>query len=135
MSLVRGLWRGMLVGVAALGFSSFSLAAEFTLRLHSFEPPQGTSLSQTIVPWAKRIEAASNGRVRIKIFPAMQLGGKPPELYNQVKDGVVDIAWTVLGYTPELGTAFATIIHSGQSLMFIVTGAIGMIYLYVARNK
>ena len=104
MSLVRGLWRGMLVGVAALGFSSFSLAAEFTLRLHSFEPPQGTSLSQTIVPWAKRIEAASNGRVRIKIFPAMQLGGKPPELYNQVKDGVVDIAWTVLGYTPGLFT-------------------------------
>lgn len=48
---------------------------------------------------------------------------------------LVSKALTVLGYTPELGTAFATIIHSGQSLMFIVTGAIGMIYLYVARNK
>ncbi|MCK6410705.1 MAG: TRAP transporter substrate-binding protein, partial [Thauera sp.] len=30
----------------------------------------------------------------------MQLGGKPPELYDQAKDGVADIVWTVLGYTP-----------------------------------
>ncbi|MEZ5801485.1 MAG: TRAP transporter substrate-binding protein DctP [Nitratireductor sp.] len=26
--------------------------------------------------------------------------GKPPELIDQVKDGVVDIAWTVVGYSP-----------------------------------
>jgi TRAP-type C4-dicarboxylate transport system substrate-binding protein len=30
----------------------------------------------------------------------MQLGGKPPELFDQAKDGVVDLIWTVLGYTP-----------------------------------
>lgn len=48
---------------------------------------------------------------------------------------LVSKALTVLGYTPELGTAFATIIHSGQSLMFIITGAIGMVYLYVARKR
>jgi TRAP-type C4-dicarboxylate transport system substrate-binding protein len=30
----------------------------------------------------------------------MQLGGKPPELVSQVTDGVVDIIWTVIGYTP-----------------------------------
>ncbi|WP_416900230.1 MAG: TRAP transporter substrate-binding protein [Minwuia sp.] len=30
----------------------------------------------------------------------MQLGGKPPELVQQATDGVVDIIWTVLGYTP-----------------------------------
>ena len=30
----------------------------------------------------------------------MQLGGAPPQLFDQAKDGVADITWTVLGYTP-----------------------------------
>jgi len=29
----------------------------------------------------------------------MQLGGTPPQLIDQIKDGVVDIGWTVAGYT------------------------------------
>jgi len=30
----------------------------------------------------------------------MQLGGKPPQLIDQVRDGVVDLVWTLPGYTP-----------------------------------
>ena len=30
----------------------------------------------------------------------MQLGGAPPQLVDQVRDGVVDLIWTVAGYTP-----------------------------------
>ena len=30
----------------------------------------------------------------------MQLGGKPPELIDQVRTGAVDIIWTLPGYTP-----------------------------------
>jgi len=30
----------------------------------------------------------------------MQLGGRPPELMDQAIDGVADIVWTVVGYTP-----------------------------------
>jgi TRAP-type C4-dicarboxylate transport system substrate-binding protein len=29
----------------------------------------------------------------------MQLGGTPPQLYDQVRDGVADIVWTLPGYT------------------------------------
>ena len=32
----------------------------------------------------------------------MSLGGAPPELISQVRDGVVDLIWTVNGYTPGL---------------------------------
>ncbi len=53
-----------------------------------------------IEPWAKSIEEASDGRIAFEIFPAMALGGKPPELYSQVRDGVADVVWTVTGYTP-----------------------------------
>ena len=30
------------------------------------------------------------------------LGGRPPELISQVRDGVVDLVWTLNGYTPGL---------------------------------
>jgi TRAP-type C4-dicarboxylate transport system substrate-binding protein len=30
----------------------------------------------------------------------MQLGGKPPELMDQAIDGIADIVWTVVGYSP-----------------------------------
>src|SRR3546814_3099088 len=30
----------------------------------------------------------------------MQLGGKPPQLYDQVRDGVADVVWTLPSYTP-----------------------------------
>ena len=30
----------------------------------------------------------------------MQLGGKPPQLFDQARDGIVDVAWTLLSYTP-----------------------------------
>jgi TRAP-type C4-dicarboxylate transport system substrate-binding protein len=55
-----------------------------------------------IEPWCKRIEAASKGRIKIDVYPSMSLGGKPPELVRQARDGVVDLIWTVNGYTPGL---------------------------------
>ena len=53
-------------------------------------------------PWAKRIEEDSGGRIKIEIYPSMSLGGTPPQLFRQARDGVVDIIWTVNGYTPGL---------------------------------
>lgn len=77
-----------------------TLAQETVLRVHQMLPPQATIPSKAIEPWAKRIEAASEGRIKIELYPSMQLGGAPPQLFDQAKDGVVDIIWTVLGYTP-----------------------------------
>ncbi len=74
--------------------------AEETLVLHHFLNPLAPTHADFIVPWAKKIEAESNGEITIKIYPSMTLGGKPPELYRQLRDGVVDIAWTVMSYTP-----------------------------------
>lgn len=52
-----------------------------------------------LAPWADRVNKASGGRIKIDIFPSMQLGGTPPQLYDQVRDGVADMIWTVQGYT------------------------------------
>jgi len=72
----------------------------YTLRLHQMLPPQATIPAKAITPWAQKVEAESNGRIKVQLFHAMQLGGAPPQLFDQARDGVVDITWTVLGYTP-----------------------------------
>lgn len=89
--------------VAALSIgatATMSTAQEVTLRLHQFLPPQANVPKNIIEPWIETIETASEGRIKIDHFPAMQLGGKPPELIGQAIDGVADIVWTVSGYTP-----------------------------------
>ena len=75
-------------------------AAEITLTAHHFVSPKASTQTHLMLPWKKKIEAQSKGRIEIKIFPSMSLGGKPPELYRQVRDGTVDIIWTLIGYTP-----------------------------------
>ncbi len=88
-------------GALALGFGMQSAsAADITLRLHQLLPAQAAIPAQGLAPWAAKIEKESGGRIKFQLFPSMQLGGKPPELYDQAKDGVVDVIWTVLGYTP-----------------------------------
>lgn len=92
--------RVVLAAAAFAGAAQLSHAADVTLRFHQFLPPQATIPSKAIVPWAQKVEKESGGRIKVQHFPSMQLGGKPPELYDQAKDGVADIVWTVLGYTP-----------------------------------
>nr|WP_259993468.1 TRAP transporter substrate-binding protein [Sulfitobacter sp. S190] len=77
-----------------------ALAQDVTLRMHQFLPPQANVPNLILYPWADQVEEASGGRIKIERYPAMQLGGKPPELMDQAIDGVADIVWTVVGYTP-----------------------------------
>lgn len=74
-------------------------AQEVTLRVHHFLPATSTTHADFLAPWADRVEDQSGGRIEVELFPAMQLGGAPPGLYDQVRDGVVDVAWTLPGYT------------------------------------
>jgi TRAP-type C4-dicarboxylate transport system substrate-binding protein len=75
-------------------------AQEVTLRIHQFLPPQAPVPKNFIAPWAEKVSQESNGRIKFELYPTMQLGGKPPALYDQARDGVVDIVWTLTGYTP-----------------------------------
>src|SRR5690606_11060247 len=70
-----------------------------TLRLHQFLPPVATIPKTILKPWGERIEKASGGRIKIQHFDAMSMGGAPPQLMDQAKDGVADIVMTLTGYT------------------------------------
>ena len=75
-------------------------AEEITLRFHQMLPSMATIPRMAIKPWIADVEKASGGTLKIKQYDSMVLGGKPPELFDQAKDGVVDLIWTVLSYTP-----------------------------------
>ncbi|MEY2685636.1 MAG: hypothetical protein RJA09_2781 [Pseudomonadota bacterium] len=86
--------------LCAAAAATGAMAQQVTLRLHQMLPPQATIPAKAIIPWAQKVEAESGGKIKVQLFHAMQLGGAPPQLFDQAKDGVVDLTWTVLGYTP-----------------------------------
>lgn len=86
--------------MAALMTTTSAFAQEVTLTLHQFLPAQANVPKLVLDVWADRVEAASNGRIEIERYPSMQLGGSPPELMDQAADGIADVVWTVVGYTP-----------------------------------
>jgi len=60
-----------------------------------------TSIQHTTMlkGWCDSIAKDSKNRLQCQICPAMQLGGTPPQLYDQARDGVADVVWTLPGYT------------------------------------
>jgi TRAP-type C4-dicarboxylate transport system substrate-binding protein len=75
-------------------------ATEITLRVHHFLGEDSLPHTGFIEPWARRVEAESKGRIKVEVYPDMALGGKTPELVDQLVEGVVDIVWTAAAYTP-----------------------------------
>ena len=74
-------------------------AAAQELRLSTFVPPVHVIYREVITPWAADLAKATNGEVKVTLYPSMQLGGKPPELFRQAVDGVADLVFTLPGYT------------------------------------
>ncbi len=87
----------VLGAAAALGAAAGAPAQE--LRLSTFVPPVHVIYREILTPWAAEVAQATNGEVKVTLYPSMQLGGKPPELFRQVKEGVVDLVFTLPGYT------------------------------------
>ena len=85
---------------AALALAGPAGAQEVTLRVQHFLSPEASIPKFFVTPWAEKVEADSDGRIEVQVYPAMQLGGAPPALYDQIRDGVIDGGWTVPSYTP-----------------------------------
>ncbi len=98
--------RRQLLAIAALSamvqtsWQGTSLAQEVQLRLEHFMPETSPQHTLFFLPWARRVEAASKGRIRINVTANMGLGGKPSDLLGKVERSEVDIAWVSAGYTP-----------------------------------
>ena len=83
-----------LATAALLAATALPAAAQETLKMHHFVPPKAPPSSRFMMPWAEKVEKASGGKIKIQLFPTMSLGGTPPQLVDQVRDGVVDLTFT-----------------------------------------
>lgn len=86
---------------AALGGSALAGIAQqaVTLKFHTFMAPLSNVWLNMHKAWMQKVEKDSNGRIKFEAYPAMQLGGTPVQLYDQARDGVVDVVWTLPGNT------------------------------------
>ncbi len=92
---------GMMASTAiALAAGNAAMAADVNFKMHGFLPLGATIPAAIVQPWIDQVEVNSNGRIEIDHFGTMALGGTPPELFDQAVDGITDISWTVIGYTP-----------------------------------
>jgi TRAP-type C4-dicarboxylate transport system substrate-binding protein len=69
------------------------------LKFHTFMAPLSNVWLTMHKPWMEKVERESGGRIAFEAYPAMQLGGIPAQLYDQARDGVADIIWTLPGYS------------------------------------
>lgn len=79
-------------------WTSDARAHGVTLKIHHFLPEDSPFHTQFLLPWKEKLEKESNGYLRIQVYPAMQMGGNPSQLYDQVKDRTADIVWTSVEY-------------------------------------
>lgn len=69
--------------------------------------PGSHALSKTgFEPWAKSVEAASNGSIKVVLFPAQQMG-KAADHYDMARDGIADMTWVSPGYQAGRFPVFA----------------------------
>lgn len=67
------------------------------LRFAHWLPAQHSLARTGFEPWAKAVEAASGGTIKVTFYPAQQLG-KAPDHYDMVRDGIADMAYISPGY-------------------------------------
>lgn len=106
---------------AALGLAAAPAAAQdksVTLRLGHWLPP-AHPLHPAWQDWGKSLEQATNGTVKVQIFPAQQLGAAKDH-YDMARDGVADLTYVNPGYTPGRFPVIA-----GAELPFLFSNAKG----------
>lgn len=82
-----------------------ALAQEpIVLNLSNWLPQSHLIVKDMIVPWAERVEKATEGRVKMKILPKAL--GAPSKHFDIARTGQADLAWGVYGYQPERFSAY-----------------------------
>ena len=82
--------------LAALGFSA-GAQAQTELKFTTFVPPTHGFIVDVLEPIGKEIEKRSGGKVSVRVFAGNSPFGKTENQADQVRQGVVDVAWGLNG--------------------------------------
>jgi TRAP-type C4-dicarboxylate transport system substrate-binding protein len=88
----------------AAAFAGLTLAgaaaAQTTIRVASFTPEGAVGVQNVMIPWMEAVQEELGDAVEMVPFWGGALGPSPFEQYDLVRDGVIDVAWVLPGYTP-----------------------------------
>jgi TRAP-type C4-dicarboxylate transport system substrate-binding protein len=99
MSFGRNLTTILAAGAAALALAGPVTAQTIELKVSHFLPPNHT-FQKAMVAWSEKLARESNGRLKLQIYPAGQLGGGPNRQFDAARNGIVDVAISLHGATP-----------------------------------
>jgi TRAP-type C4-dicarboxylate transport system substrate-binding protein len=83
---------------ASLFAPAIASAASTRLRMATWVPAKHHMNANTLPTWAKAISEASGGSLNLAVDPAPI--APPPAQYDIIRDGVADLAYHVVAYTP-----------------------------------
>jgi TRAP-type C4-dicarboxylate transport system substrate-binding protein len=87
----------LMIGAATVCTASQTI----TLSFANQNPETSWGGMNAIAPWAKQVEDATNGRVKVKIYYSQTIC-KGKDNWNSTKYGTVDIGWCWHGYWPGM---------------------------------
>ena len=84
--------------LAGSALAAHAQSDTITLKVHHFLNATTVQHTKMLGGWCDNVTKDSGGKIKCQIFPSMQLGGTPAQLYDQAKNGVVDVVWTGPSY-------------------------------------
>ena len=87
------------VAIALAFGASAAQAQQVTIKFSHFLAPNSNFHQGVAEPWCAAIEKDSGGKMKCQLYPSLALGGTPPQLADQVKNGVADVVWTSPSYS------------------------------------
>lgn len=88
---------GAAAGLGLVAAAPPASAQPIQLKLAHFLPTANGMHKDFLEPWARQLEACSNNKVKVTIYPAGTQLGKITRLYDEVQSGVVDMAQGLAG--------------------------------------
>ena len=93
---------GSFLAFIVLVIAPFAVSAEVTtLRMAFQDSEQSHGYIHAVAPWARQVEEATKGRLKIDIYPSQTLC-KGKDAWNALSSGIADIAWCFHGYWPNM---------------------------------
>jgi TRAP-type C4-dicarboxylate transport system substrate-binding protein len=89
----------LIAAAAILDIAAPAAAQTIELKVSHFLPPNHT-IQKFLLAWADELAKESNGRLKLQIYPAGQLGGGPNRQFDAARNGIVDMAFSLHGSTP-----------------------------------
>ncbi len=90
------MWKKFLLAAAvAMGLSCHAAAQNITVRIGGFEP--GIAMGRSFAEFKRMVEAESNGRIKVQLFPGEQLGSLVEQL-EHVRQGAQEMALVSPGW-------------------------------------